>query len=147
MLDTATLWMQEMRDTLKPCVSTRHCDLQKPSKSAAQAPRACHQAQSHHPARRSTSDQIFYFLCQAAAISHFSSERDGPNVGIHYHTTLFASSLRSLSCHGSTAYPSGGPPAPCLVCAAPKPWIALFFSPVHRCQKTFSQCQFTESMQ
>lgn len=82
------LQMQESedRDTLKPCVSILLCDLRKSQKSPAQAPSACHQAQSHRPAQCLASNQIFYFSCQAADISHFSSDLDGPNGGIHYHT-------------------------------------------------------------
>lgn len=102
------------------CVSTLQCDLQKSLISPAQVPSACHQAYSHQPAQRFASNQIFYFLCQAAAISHFSSDLDGPNVGIHYHTTLFASSLCSF--FSPVMDPQRlppGPPAPCLVCAPP----------------------------
>lgn len=84
-----------MKGVSKPCVSSPHCDLGKPLKSPAQASSACHQAQSHWPDSRLASNQIFYFLCQASAISHFLSDLDVPNVGIHYHSRPLAALLSS----------------------------------------------------
>lgn len=81
------------------------------SKIPSTSPSVCHQAESHQPAWRFVSNQIFYFPCQAAAISHFSSDLYGPNVGIHYHTrTLCGFALFFLRpCHGSTVDASGAP--------------------------------------
>lgn len=133
-----------MRDTLKPCVSTLNTvtwgSLQNPLHKP-QAPATKHRVTG--PAQRFASNQIFYFPCQAAAISHFSSDLDGSNVGIHYHTRTLLRLRSVLSSALSTVMdlqcmPPGPLKQPCLVCAAPAPGSSSAFSPVHRCQKTFS---------
>lgn len=78
------------------------------SLQTAQDLKARHQQQSLHFAQQFTSNQIFYFPSQAAAISYFSSDLDGPRMGIHYFTTLCIFTL----CFHRPHHPQHTPPHP-----------------------------------
>ena len=92
-----------------------------------------HKPQAPATEHRVTSNQIFCSPCQAAAISHFSSDLDGPNVGIHYHTRalLRLRSVLSPARHRRSASVClRGPLSsnPRLACAAPAPGSSSRFS-------------------
>lgn len=105
--------------------------------------------QSRQPSQCLASNQILFYPCQAAAMFHFSSDLDGPNMGIHYHArtvcgfTLFYFSASCTVMDPQSAGPRGPPPHPLHprspVCPALlPPWVIHRLSCVHPCQKTLA---------